>query len=243
MYPRSTRTTKRCAACGLTKPIDQFHRDRSRPDGRVSACRTCANAMHATYLAARRAPKPTPETLPPGAKRCTDCQQIKPLSDYTPVKRNTDGRSNRCRACRNAHQRASYAADPTPSTIRGNRWRANHPNYASQYGRHKRLAQRSDPSYDPSAHYRRYKPNLRAYCDQWAARYPERTFAHKAVARALRTGRLTKADACERCGATGRIEGHHPDYAQPLQVIWLCVTCHRRQSANDRSARTLPQCV
>jgi hypothetical protein len=31
---------------------------------------------------------------------------------------------------------------------------------------------------------------------------------------------------CERCG-NPKVQKHHPDYSQPLQVRWLCVECHR----------------
>lgn len=32
---------KTCPACGETKPLDDFHRDRSRADGRAIYCKTC----------------------------------------------------------------------------------------------------------------------------------------------------------------------------------------------------------
>lgn len=32
---------KTCTKCGETKPLDAFHRDRSRADGRVRRCREC----------------------------------------------------------------------------------------------------------------------------------------------------------------------------------------------------------
>lgn len=42
---------------------------------------------------------------------------------------------------------------------------------------------------------------------------------------ALRRGDL-KRSPCARCGRT-KAEMHHPDYAEPLAVIWLCRGCHR----------------
>ena len=44
---------------------------------------------------------------------------------------------------------------------------------------------------------------------------------------AIRKGWIVRPDHCERCGATGRIEGAHHDYDRPLDVRWLCVSCHR----------------
>jgi hypothetical protein len=51
--------------------------------------------------------------------------------------------------------------------------------------------------------------------------------AHSAVAYAVKTGKLIKPASCEQCGADKPLEAAHHDYAQPLQVRWLCRTCHR----------------
>jgi hypothetical protein len=51
----------------------------------------------------------------------------------------------------------------------------------------------------------------------------------KAVAQvnsAIAAGKLTRKP-CEKCGAE-KAEGHHDDYAKPLEVRWLCRTHHRR---------------
>jgi hypothetical protein len=44
--------------------------------------------------------------------------------------------------------------------------------------------------------------------------------------RAVKAGTLVRAEKCSQCGASGNIEGHHPDYTKPLEVIWLCKNCH-----------------
>jgi hypothetical protein len=52
---------------------------------------------------------------------------------------------------------------------------------------------------------------------------------HQAVA----SGHVVKPDCCSECGKKGRVHGHHEDYAEPLQVTWLCSVCHgRRHSRN-----------
>jgi len=48
--------------------------------------------------------------------------------------------------------------------------------------------------------------------------------------KALRDGVLLPADECERCGAADTvIHGHHPDYGRPLDVEWLCASCHSKE--------------
>ena len=44
---------------------------------------------------------------------------------------------------------------------------------------------------------------------------------------AIRRGELVRSAVCAWCGSSAHIEGHHPDYARPLMVIWLCRRCHR----------------
>jgi ribosome-binding protein aMBF1 (putative translation factor) len=62
-----------------------------------------------------------------------------------------------------------------------------------------------------------------------AASLPEKVRARQLVQRAVKTGRLVRPDACERCGTEGWVEAHHPDYTKPLDVEWLCGDCHRSE--------------
>lgn len=58
-------------------------------------------------------------------------------------------------------------------------------------------------------------------------KYPGKKEASELVARAIRSGKIQKPLTCSVCGKTNcRIEGHHPDYSKPLEVIWLCKKCH-----------------
>jgi len=51
---------------------------------------------------------------------------------------------------------------------------------------------------------------------------------HLQVARALKSGRLTKPSGCSKCGAAKHLIGHHDDYSRPFDVRWLCRRCHWR---------------
>lgn len=45
---------------------------------------------------------------------------------------------------------------------------------------------------------------------------------------AVRCGVVIKPKHCEDCGKKAKTQGHHEDYSQPLEVIWLCSKCHNR---------------
>jgi hypothetical protein len=75
-------------------------------------------------------------------------------------------------------------------------------------------------------------PDLVAnYRKEWQKRNPEKRRAQNAINNALRDGKITKPENCQKCGSDGRIEAHHPDYSKPLEVAWLCnrdhVAAHR----------------
>lgn len=83
---------------------------------------------------------------------------------------------------------------------------------------------------------------VRAYhqTDQWKAirrtlsSDPDKVRARQLVRRAVLAGYLRK-EPC-RCGATN-VEGHHPDYSRPLEVVWLCKPCHVREHSQPRRAQ------
>lgn len=52
-----------------------------------------------------------------------------------------------------------------------------------------------------------------------------RVKAREKVGDAIKSGKLRK-QPCVSCGSTERLEAHHTDYTQPLNVTWLCKPCH-----------------
>jgi hypothetical protein len=50
--------------------------------------------------------------------------------------------------------------------------------------------------------------------------------ARYAASLAERLGLIVRPRACAWCRRHGRLERHHWDYAEPLNVTFLCVDCH-----------------
>ena len=70
--------------------------------------------------------------------------------------------------------------------------------------------------------------------ERWQAANPVARWSHVAVASAIRRGILTKPDACEACGSEGALDAHHDDHRLPLDVRWLCRSCHVQHHARQR---------
>jgi len=142
-------------------------------------------------------------------KCCTNCRMEKPLSDFPLWKRRgKEERSAQCYDCRRTYHRSE----------RG-----------SQLEKSRRSAYRSNNQNFLAAEKRRRAKRARLH--------PEKERARVAVHHALATGKIVRPITCERCGnspaptkiGASRIQAHHDDYSRPLDVKWLCVSCHNRE--------------
>lgn len=71
-----------------------------------------------------------------------------------------------------------------------------------------------------------FRQSERNYSKQQRAKFsPERKRASRLSKSALIKG-LIKRSPCEVCGFRG--DAHHDDYAKPLEVRWLCRSCHQK---------------
>jgi hypothetical protein len=64
---------------------------------------------------------------------------------------------------------------------------------------------------------------------QYDQKFPARRKANAAVSNAVRDGRLQKWP-CQVCGNEKSV-GHHPDYDNPLGVVWRCQAHHKQAHA------------
>jgi hypothetical protein len=49
------------------------------------------------------------------------------------------------------------------------------------------------------------------------------------VREAVKRGTLVRPLRCAECGAAGEVRAYHLDYDLPLEVLWLCLSCHRER--------------
>jgi hypothetical protein len=91
------------------------------------------------------------------------------------------------------------------------------------------------------------KEKCKEYSRSWKDRNKEKTrlyklnnkkkiFARTKVGNDLRDGKIVKPTYCSRCNGTGRIEAHHPDYDFPLNIVWLCKSCHHKEHEELKKA-------
>lgn len=102
----------------------------------------------------------------------------------------------------------------------------------------------------PFADYQQHLANNRAYAQTpegkaarlranraYRQRKSDRLRAHNAIAKAVLRGKLTPWPVCAvpECACT-TVEGHHPDYDRPLDVVWLCQPHHKQAHALVKDA-------
>lgn len=89
--------------------------------------------------------------------------------------------------------------------------------------------------------YRLNSEAKKAQTKKWRECNPEKAKAHAIAGAAISSGRLKKPVSCPKCGATERLQKHHPDYKKPLEVLWLCQPCHKklhRELKGERSCQS-----
>lgn len=63
--------------------------------------------------------------------------------------------------------------------------------------------------------------------DDECIEFKRKASARRAIAAALKEGKLRKPPCCDLCTLEhDKLEAHHVDYGDPLKVYWVCKTCH-----------------
>jgi hypothetical protein len=146
-------------------------------------------------------------------KICFKCNHSKPTSEFYANSRMGDGLFGKCKECtkadvkNNRELKADYYRE-----FDANRAMLPH-----------RIAAR--------AKYQKTEQGIKCANKakgMWIELNPIKRLAHHALNNAVRDGKLIKPKSCQQCSKTGRIHGHHCDYAKVFDVLWLCPACHMK---------------
>ena len=110
-------------------------------------------------------------------------------------------------------------------------WQLKHPGYMKDWRQKNPEAQKKQATY-----YKQwYKKNGRrrtqrgtAFILNWHKKHPEARKAHQILNSAIKKKIIHKPLKCSCCEYDGKLHGHHEDYDNPLRVIWLCPSCHKK---------------
>lgn len=185
-------------------------------------------------------------------RQCYKCKETKNLDEFHNDRTQSQGKSYVCKICKSLETKLKREANP--EKYREKNRRSLEKNYetirASQkrfriLNREKILKKRKEQRLkrkdeineresirlkerrktDPLFVERERKKQRERYAKKKAQMLPKHN-AHKLVMFAIKLGVLKKPLACSRCNSSKKIEGHHEDYSKPLEVVWLCKSCH-----------------
>lgn len=147
-----------------------------------------------------------------GLVTCRVCGEVKNISDFYASTLRACGTVGKCRDCTRAH-----CAD-----IRSRN--------ADYYKAYDRKRYRENEHRKEAARKSAVSPaglaSKAASIARMREEEPEKYKARNAVNNAIRDGRITRGTECYFCASTGRLHAHHEDYDHPLDVVWLCPSCH-----------------
>ena len=129
-------------------------------------------------------------------KRCCRCKEEKDLKEFNNDKSAKDGLQYVCRICQNQCQKQYYQRN-----------RENSKERMKQYQQ-------------------RNREKINQNKKQRYHRNPEKDKARSMLNRAVKSGKIHKPLYCSSCEGDKHLEAHHTDYSKPLEVLWLCRSCH-----------------
>jgi len=129
-------------------------------------------------------------------KLCNGCSTEKDYLEFHKNKTKKDGYASSCKVCHSASNKAWIQANPEKKPAMDKAYRQANPERHAANNKADRL------------------------------RNPEKHKARMAVGIAIKAGTLTRPQECSSCNVSCVPDGHHDDYGKPLDIRWLCRTCH-----------------
>lgn len=147
-----------------------------------------------------------------GKKVCLECREELPIEKFPEhLKRGKKARRPLCRECFNERSKGYNKSG------REKRFKENPEKVREQKRQESRLRNQRHPE------------KMTAQTYKYWGEHPERYGLQNIVRLAVERGEIHKPGKCSMCPREGcKIEAHHPDYTKPLEVVWLCSSCHKK---------------
>lgn len=211
---------KQCSKCKIVKLESEFGKTRSTKDGLNTICKECRNKN-----SQERYNKNKEATSAKLRERYGNDEQYRQriLNHRKKWVQNNPNKSKASskKYCEinkekiNSKRRKRYDNDEQYRQRRIDRvkqWRLNNP---------ERLKK------SVKKHYESNKEKIIANNRKYQEKYPKRKKVQKTVERALKLGKIQRPKRCTNCNTKKPLDAHHEDYDKPLDVIWLCRSCHK----------------
>jgi hypothetical protein len=164
-------------------------------------------------------------------KKCANCEETKSFEEFRKSSRYKDGHYSRCKKCMQEYENTNLDQEKKRESRK--RYRENN---------RERIREQDREAYqeDPDKFRAKARVSQKKYFQSEKGRekykleglklrekYPEKARARSLLSNAVCEGKIIRPSKCSLCGTDkGIIEGHHPDYSKPLDVIWVCKSCH-----------------
>ena len=152
--------------------------------------------------------------------KCTMCERILPLSEFYKSKIAKRGHEGKCKKCR--YEQFKQWSKNNKDKIRANCIKYQEVN-KDKIRERKKIYQKQYAQ----KHYIEYRQKIIEYQKQYAKKYPSKARARGIVKNHIKYGKIKRPTICSCCNRKDVIHAHHEDYSKPLEIIWLCASCHR----------------
>jgi len=172
-------------------------------------------------------------------KRCQTCHSTENLMISGHRKTTT---YYKCRKCNNKTSRKYYRGKPKLVDFGKHCRYCDSPDnlviyFVTKSGGQVWICSECNTNKAKESRYRNGHISSRRAAKKWSIKNNEKTRAH-GLLRYYTKGyigtKIIRPDICSSCGKKVKVDGHHPDYSKPLEVIWLCKKCHKKEHAKTK---------
>lgn len=142
-------------------------------------------------------------------KCCYKCNSIKGIENFHKDRTRKDGLSSLCKECAYIKTRKYFDTEKGKMVRRKSERR-------SERIKAKKLYSKTKERRDYQREYN--KRNAQSI----------KTIARWKVRNAINGGKLVRPLQCTFCNKKCKPNAHHIDYTKPLDILWLCVKCHKK---------------